>query len=119
MIKKEKIDNCIIDKNALVSCKFMGNITEICYAQKRNFKVSTRLLNKDEYINLSTGEILNCNHISNRSESIFQVGQSLKRLRDYINTNVVNPNNVSVFFSTGLLSFLTVCLKLGRVFFLE
>ena len=93
MITKEKLDNCIIDKNALVSCKFMGNITELCYAQKRNFKVSTRLINKDEYMNLSTGEVFKCNHISNRSESIFQVGQSLKRLRDYINTNVVNPNN--------------------------
>ena len=40
---------------------------------------------------MNTGEILQCNHINNRSESKAQVAQSLKRLRDYINTNVVDP----------------------------
>lgn len=93
MITKEKIDNCVIDKNFIVSYKSMGNITEICYAKKRNFKISTRLINKDEYVYLPTGEILNCKHIQNRSENVFQVGQSLKRLRDYINTNVIDSQN--------------------------
>lgn len=44
------------------------------------------------YIRLDTGEIFECNHIVNRAESKFQVGQSLKRLREYINTNVVDTN---------------------------
>ena len=70
--------------------KTMGHIYEICYLQKRNNKISTQLLDKDHYFNLYTGEVFECNHINNRSESKFQVGQSLKRLRDYINTNVID-----------------------------
>lgn len=71
----------------------MGHIYEICYLQKKNNKITTKLLDKDHYIYLDTGEIFECNHIDNRAESKFQVGQSLKRLRDYINTNVLDPNN--------------------------
>lgn len=94
MIKKEISQDkylCPYDK---VSLKTMGNIFEICYLENKNHKIYTRLLDKDHYIDLrtfeETGEVFNCNHIENRSQNVFQVGQSLKRLRDYINTNVVD-----------------------------
>ena len=93
MIKKEELHNYSIGREDLVSLKSMGNIYEICYLQKKNCKVTTQLLDKDHYFNIDTGEVFECNHIVNRSENKFQVGQSLKRLRDYINTNVVEPNN--------------------------
>ena len=92
MIKQEdlNIEEMHIENEDLVSLKTMGHIYEICYLQKRNNKISTQLLDKDHYFNLDTGEVFECNHINNRSESKFQVGQSLKRLRDYINTNVID-----------------------------
>ena len=93
MIKKEVLTDYSIGSEDLVTLKTMGNIYEICYLQKRNNKITTQLLDKDHYIYLDTGEVFECNHIDNRSESKFQVGQSLKRLRDYINTNVLEPNN--------------------------
>ena len=93
MIKKEELTDYSIGKEDLVSLKTMGHIYEICYLQKKNNEIKTQLLDKDHYMYLDTGEIFECNHIENRSESKFQVGQSLKRLRDYINTNVVEPNN--------------------------
>ena len=93
LINKEKLNDCSIGREDLVSLKTMGHIYEICYLQKKNYKVSTQLLDKDHYFSLDTGEIFECNHINNRAENKFQVGQSLKRLRDYINTNVVEPNN--------------------------
>ena len=93
LIKKEELHNYSIGREDLVSLKSMGNIYEICYLQKKNCKVTTQLLDKDHYFNIDTGEVFECNHIVNRSENKFQVGQSLKRLRDYINTNVVEPNN--------------------------
>ena len=91
-ITKEQLDTIEIGRENLVSLKTMGNIFEICYIEKRNRTITTQLIDKDHYIDLNTGEIFECNHINNRAESKFQVGQSLKRLRDYINTNVVEPN---------------------------
>ena len=93
MIKKEELTDYSIGSEDFVSLKTMGHIYEICYLQKKNNKITTQLLDKDHYIYLDTGEIFECNHIDNRAESKFQVGQSLKRLRDYINTNVLEPNN--------------------------
>lgn len=93
MIKKEELTDYSIGSEDLVSLKTMGHIYEICYLQKKNNKITIQLLDKDHYIYLDTGEIFECNHIDNRAESKFQVGQSLKRLRDYINTNVLDPNN--------------------------
>lgn len=93
MIKKEDLSEYEINSEDLVSIKTMGHIYEICYLQKRNNKITTRLIDKDHYMFLNSGEIKNCKHIDNRAENKFQVGQSLKRLRDYINTNVVEPDN--------------------------
>lgn len=96
MIKKEVSQDkylCPYDK---VSLKTMGNIFEVCYMKNKNNKIYTRLIDKDHYIDLrtfeDTGEVFECNHIENRSQNIFQVGQSLKRLRDYINTNVIDTS---------------------------
>lgn len=91
-MKKEVLTDYSIGREDLVSLKKMGHIYEICYLQKKNNQIKTQLLDKDHYMYLDTGEIFECNHIENRSESKFQVGQSLKRLRDYINTNVVDTN---------------------------
>ena len=84
------LDDFTIEKNFKVSLKEMNHIKEICYCQKRNGKITIQLLDKDTYVNLETGEVKECNHIENRSESKLQVSQSLKRLRDYINYNLVD-----------------------------
>ena len=93
LLQKVHLDDFCIPKNTIVSCKEMGNIYELCYQDKVNDQILIKKINENEYIYLPTGEVLQCNHITNRSQSLFQVGQSLKRLRDYINTNVVEPKN--------------------------
>jgi hypothetical protein len=92
LIEKEELSDYSIGNEDLVSLKTMGHIYEICYLQKKNNEIKTQLIDKDHYIYKKTGEVFKCNHIDNRAESKFQVGQSLKRLRDYINTNVVDTN---------------------------
>lgn len=82
-----------IESHSLISLKQMGHIFEVCYSEHRNNRATIQLLDKDNYVILNTGEVKQCDHISNRSENIAQVSQSLKRLRDYINTNVIEPNN--------------------------
>lgn len=82
-----------INNQSLVSVKKMQHIYEICYCEHRNTKNYIQLLDKDNFIYLPTGEVKKCKHIENRSENKMQVSQSLKRLRDYINTNVVDAKN--------------------------
>lgn len=85
-----------IDNESIVRVKEMGNITEVMYARCRNIICPIRLVDKNHYviIDTKTGEVSDlyeCNHINNRMESLFQVHQSLTRLRTYINTNVFDP----------------------------
>ena len=75
LLFKTEIHDFTIPDYSLVTLKTMGHIYEV---------------DKDHYMNLKTGEVFDCNHIENRSQNKFQVGQSLKRLRDYINTNVTD-----------------------------
>lgn len=74
----------------LVSVKTMGHIIEICHCQKRKTVASIKLIDKNHYSNIKTGEILECNHIENRSNGKAQISQSLKRLREYLNTNITD-----------------------------
>jgi len=92
-LQKVHLDDFSIPKNTLVTFKEMGHVYEICFQDKINNQILIKKLNDNEYVYLPTGEILQCNHIKNRSQSLFQIGQSLKRLRDYINTNVEEPLN--------------------------
>lgn len=92
-MKINVLQNTSIGHEDLVCVKKMNHIYELCYVEHRNTSLSIQLLDKDNYIVLSSGEIKKCNHIENRSENKAQVSQSLKRLRDYINTNVVDVNN--------------------------
>lgn len=92
-MQKVHLDDFSIPKNTLVTFKEMGNVFEICYQDKINNQILIKKINDNEYVYLPTGEILQCNHIKNRSQSLFQIGQSLKRLRDYINTNVIEALN--------------------------
>lgn len=92
-MKIETLEDKTISSESLVSVKKMNHIYEICYLEKRNNKATIQLLDKDSYAILSTGEVKEINHTNNRSESKAEVSQSLKRLREYINTNVVDVNN--------------------------
>ena len=82
--------NSKIDDYQLVSVKKMGNIIEICHCEKRKTTASIKLIDKNHYSNTKTGEVFECNHIESRANGKAQVAQSLKRLRDYLNTNITD-----------------------------
>ena len=88
----KKIDNYSIDKKDIVCVKEMGNVVEITYLQHKNNGQTIKKLNNDEYIVMTTGEVKQAQHIESRADNKAQVSQSLKRLRDYINTNVIDIN---------------------------
>lgn len=91
MIKIEKLDENIRPKNGqIVKVKEMGNITELMFSKCKNNSINIRLIDKDHYVILDTGELKECNHIKNRSENLDSVRKSLSNLRDTINTNVID-----------------------------
>jgi len=73
-----------------IRVKEMGNIIELMYSKTKSTENVIKKISGDEYIDLRTGEVKEFKHIENRANSINDVRKSLGRLRDYINTNVVD-----------------------------
>ena len=72
-----------------VTVKEMGNITEVRFMTNEMGAVIQKI-DKDRYRNLITGQVLEYKHGSSRGDSVKNVAQSLKRLREIINTNVTD-----------------------------
>jgi hypothetical protein len=89
--KVKKIDNIKVPENANVRVKLTGNIMEVMYSEKQApGLIYIKKINGHEYVDLRTGEVFEYETIDNRSQNLDSVRRSLGRLRDYINTNVVD-----------------------------
>lgn len=75
----------------LVTVKVTGNIIEIRY-MKRYYGASIRKASKRCGVNTRTNEPVEFQHNTNRAEDKASVAQSLKKLRDLINTNLTDPS---------------------------
>jgi len=75
-----------------VTVKESGNIIEVVYVNKRNEGAQILKIDKEHYIRLNddTGEVLTFSHGESRMDDIQSVKKTLERIRDYINTNVVD-----------------------------
>ena len=80
-------------KGSTVKFVQMGNITEIRYLSHSNHKCYIQKLNKNEYVKLDTGEVIEVKHIENRGQNIGGIRQSIGRLRQLINNNFVGGKN--------------------------
>jgi len=78
-----------IDLGTPISLKKCGNIAELTYLSRRNQHGTIKKLSKDEYILLSTGEVKQFQHGENRLDNAAAAKISLRKLRDYINTNLM------------------------------
>ena len=87
------IEQVDVNPDAKVRVKEMGNVTEVMYSNSYSSKCSIEKLNKYEYVEIETGEVKMFNRKENRGQDLSSVRKSLSRLRDYINTNVVDVNN--------------------------
>lgn len=84
-----------------VRMKLTGHIAEIMWCEKRNHTMYIRKIDDNHYIDLreepdpETGEVIlhEFCRSENRSENKSGVARSLSRLRDLINTNVVEVDN--------------------------
>lgn len=81
-----------IDSKQMVKVSDMGNITEITYSLRKAKGGSIKKLNNDCYLINKTGEVKEFNHTVNRSQSLADVAHTLKKLRDLLNTNIVDTS---------------------------
>ena len=84
------IENFPIESNSMVRVKEMGNILEVMWSESYSSRCTIKKINKDYYIDLKTGETKEFLHIQNRSHDLKSISKSLGRLRDYLNTNIVD-----------------------------
>ncbi len=79
-----------IQPDTPVTLKEAGNILEI-RVMASNHDIPIQKLDKDHGVDIRTGEIVEYQHNANRSENKESVSQSLRKLRDLINTNLTDP----------------------------
>jgi hypothetical protein len=78
-----------------VRYKECGNVIEVLKSNSwGNGQIQIKKLSDDEYVNLSTGEILQCNHIENRSENKSSLRRTFSSIRDLINCNTTDLSRV-------------------------
>lgn len=85
-----KIENFLPEEKDNVKVTTSGNIVEIQYMEHRNNKQTIQKLNKEQYVDLSTGEIKQFEHNITRADDLNSVRKSMKKGRDRINTNIVD-----------------------------
>ena len=91
-MKIERIENITPSPNCMVRVKRMGNITEIRYMMKRP-EIRIQKFDADSFISLLTGEVFQIEHTESRADNKVSVKQSLRNLRDLLNTNITNTKN--------------------------
>lgn len=76
--------------DSIVKVTAMGNVFEVSHICYSKSFCSIKKLDLDTYIDLSTGEVKDFNHNESRADDKNSVRTSLSKLRNYINTNVVD-----------------------------
>lgn len=82
-----------LSDGALVTVTEMNNIVEIQWLEKMNMNCSIRKLNSDEYLDLSTGEILEFKKGEKRIDDLNYLRQTFKKARYLVNNNFTGNSN--------------------------
>lgn len=91
--RKTGVSPPVIPPKAPVTVKRCGNIIEVRYMATTPHPTIQKL-DKDHYLDLLTGEVKDVNHKANRAADPASVAQSLRNLRDIINTNLTDSDTV-------------------------
>lgn len=83
----------IIGSNEIVTITQMNHIVEIQHMQKMNTQPNIKKMNKDEYVDLKTGEIKTFNHFKTRNDSYNSLRQTFKKLKYLVNNNFSGKKN--------------------------
>ncbi len=92
-LKKHSSDKVSIGDNDLVKVKQMNHVIEVRHSSKVNYKPNIKKLDKNTYVEISTGEIKEFTHSENRQQNYNSLRQTFNRLRDLINNNFKGSSN--------------------------
>lgn len=92
-IKSINPNQLYIAQNAEVSLKLAGNSAQVTFTAGKNRKCPIKNLSKDEFVDLSTGEVKKRRHSENRFQSPKSVRKSINSLMDLIRCNATSPAN--------------------------
>ncbi len=94
-VEIKKVEATCIEKDDLVKLTEMGNVTEIQYLSHRNKSSVIKMVGNNEYIDLRTGEVKECVNHESRKDHKSNLYRTFRKIRNLINTNVVDVNNCS------------------------
>lgn len=83
----------VISPDDIVKVTKMNHIIEVQHMEKMNRRANIKKLDKNHYLNISTGEIKEFEHISSRKESFNSLRQTFKKMRYLINNNFSGKKN--------------------------
>jgi hypothetical protein len=86
-------DKVLIAPNAVVKVTKMNHIIEVQHMEKMNRTNNIKKLDKDFYVDLSTGEKKEFKHSENRQQNYNSLRQTFKKLRYLINNNFLGLSN--------------------------
>lgn len=83
-----------MDGYSMTKVTTMGNVIELVTRQKSGGGCPCVKLDADHYMDTRTGEVMEYEHIENRSQSTRSIRNTLARIRALVNSNVTAPANV-------------------------
>lgn len=89
-MEKQEIN---LTDSSMVTVTKMNHIVEVQHMEKSNYKANIKKLDKQRYVDLSTGEICNFSLSENRQQNINSLRQTFKKIRYLINNNFVGAKN--------------------------
>lgn len=92
-MKISRSDAVSIAPNDVVKVTKMNHIIEVQHMQKTNHTANIKKLDKNTYVEISTGEIKEFNHSENRKQNYNSLRQTFKKLRYLINNNFTGQSN--------------------------
>lgn len=90
-MKVKKLDGYQFPDSAKTKVVEMGNILETVTFERVPTGAPCRKISRDEFVDLRTGEVKDYNHFESRASSKESIRQTLVRIRELVNTNVVDP----------------------------
>jgi len=93
MQEAKKENEVVISPDDIVTVTKMNHLTEVQHMKKMNSRATIKKIDKDRYVELSTGEIKEFKHIENRSESYNSLRQTFKKIRYLVNNNFTGQKN--------------------------
>lgn len=82
-----------LSKKDIVTVTKMNHIVEVQHMEKMNHKNHIKKLDKDRYVEISTGEIKDFEHSLNRKGNENSLRQTFKKIRYLINNNFTGEGN--------------------------